>query len=81
MRKAVQQRVRWTEEANLQNETVVPTLVKDLSEAASVQSRAANRFWLALIAVSFLTVLPSANDSTRELPFNLGSVEEAYLSP
>lgn len=68
------------------NTSGAPEVVKDLAEAFSGQSKLSNRLWIALIAVTFVIILPvplgnspvplgNSGESYRELPFGFGHVE------
>lgn len=50
-------------------------LLRNLSEGCSKQSNTANRFWLALIITSIITITAGNNNDIIELPFNLGPVK------
>ncbi|HKV94961.1 MAG TPA: hypothetical protein VJW20_20615 [Candidatus Angelobacter sp.] len=53
--------------------------VKDLAEAVSTQSEAANRTWLALITVALFALVPHTNSRSISLPFSLGDVPQAWF--
>lgn len=54
-------------------------LVKDLAEAVSTQSEAANRTWLALITVALFALVPHTSEASIPLPFSLGDVPQAWF--
>ncbi len=54
-------------------------LVKDLAEAVSTQSEAANRTWLALITVALFALVPHTSGASISLPFSLGDVPQAWF--
>lgn len=55
------------------------TLLRELSEAVSLQAKIANKLWIALITVAVINFLPvtqaASQPKTRTLPFNLGEVD------
>ena len=54
-------------------------IVKDLAEAVSTQSEAANRTWLALITVALFALIPHTSLTSITLPFSLGEVPPAWF--
>ena len=52
------------------------SIVKELAGAASAQSQVANRYWIALITVALVAVLPRPEQSEGMwLPSGLGPIE------
>lgn len=55
--------------------------LKDLAESVSVQSRVANRYWLAFLAISFFVISKNeVSGGNVSLPFDLGNVPGQYYS-
>jgi hypothetical protein len=59
------------------------SIVKDLAEAVSTQSKITNRTWLATITVSVLILFSSelASQGKIPLPFSMGNVEQKIFYP
>jgi hypothetical protein len=57
-------------------------VVKELAGAASAQSQVANRYWIALITVALVAVLPRPEQGAGMwLPFGLGPIEPGLFYP
>ncbi len=60
-----------------------PPLLKELAEAVSIQSKVANRFWLALMILTLMVMLPQhvddANSSQAVLPFGIGTIDPTWF--
>jgi hypothetical protein len=58
------------------------SIVRELAAAASAQSQVANRYWIALITVCLIAVLPRPKEAEMSLPFDVGPIEPSsfYLA-
>lgn len=58
----------------------IPDIIKCLAEAVSLQTRIANRIWMALIFLAAYVLIPRVTDSEKIiLPFGLGTVMDKHF--
>ncbi len=66
----------------MENENKIPSVVKDLAEAASKQTEVANKYWIYMAIICLFVLIPKPigleKNSLLKLPLDLGEVETRY---